>query len=90
MNLKTLFPILNGIRLAVFNNIISSDDVWNDHWKKVETQWVEDNGELLNKMVRVPHASNPIHIEHLIGWISRRLEYGFHTRWQKRTFLGAP
>lgn len=69
---------------------LPSDDIWNDYWKKVETQWIEDNGELSNKMVRIPHASNPIHIEHLIGWISRRLESGIedgHDLWRRRKEL---
>ena len=69
---------------------LPSDDVWNDSWKEVKTQWLAENGGLTSRVVIVPHASNPIHIGLLSEWISKRLATGIkdgNDLWRRRREL---
>jgi len=52
---------------------LPSEDIWNFHQLYLNTQWLEENGELDTKKVQISHAAQPDHIPQLAGWISSRL-----------------
>lgn len=47
---------------------------WNANMIDIQTQWLDDNGELVSKDIQIPHASNSLHIDELAGWIEDRLK----------------
>lgn len=69
---------------------LQSDDIWNEHRIRIKTQWIEDNGELISKNVKVSHASHSAHIDRLSEWISWRLATGIgdgNDLWDRKAVL---
>ena len=55
---------------------LPSAKVWNMNEIEVKTEWLNENGGLISKKVRIMHASNSSHIDLLAGWITQRLKTG--------------
>ncbi|MFC1515792.1 hypothetical protein ACFL7E_03435 [Thermodesulfobacteriota bacterium] len=67
----------------------SSED-WGVNTINIQTQWLDDNGDLVSEGVQIPHASNPFHIDELSGWIEIRLRAGVQNGedlWSRREEL---
>ncbi len=56
----------------------------------IQTQWLDDSGDLVSQGVQIPHASNSFHIDELAGWIENRLKAGVQNGedlWNRREEL---
>jgi len=67
----------------------SSTD-WDAYMIDIQTQWLDDCGDLVSQGAQIPHASNSFHIDELAGWIEDRLKSGVQNGedlWNRREEL---
>jgi len=60
---------------------------WDINMIEVQTHWLDESGDLMANEVQIPHASNPLHIDELAGWITERIETGIQNGddlWRRR------
>ncbi len=69
---------------------LPSEEIWDEHLIDINTQWLEENGDLVSQKVRIPHASQFTHVDRLSGWISKRLKTGIENGtdlWKRKALL---
>lgn len=63
--------LLDGLAIS-----FASSPLWNSHEIDLNTDWLEDDGNLTSDIIHVHHASQALHINHLTPWIQDRRRIG--------------